>query len=424
MKQQGSDPPTRGDESFQRTNNNPRTDAAIIPTRQGVCRSTVCSAHRPRPVYLQDALTEPATDEGIISSGRRPGLLLGRHELEETMLPTTMNNRWPGAGLGFALGCLLFVAALRCEAQGNLVPNHSFEERDTCLEVNMAYPLGTGPLGWFSAGGTGDYFLSCLPYGAFNGVPLSSWAFQYPQDGENFVGVATYSQSNGYREYFMVELTEPLVQEQTYYASFYANATWGGTEPNPQLWLASSHVGMLFTMEPRPWQSGQQLPAPGNVAHVYHPWIISDTVDWTLVSGSFVADSAYQYLMIGNHFDNTITDTLHFGNYPWNPAAHTLIDNVCVSPNPNGCPLALEVPEPVLSGVVLFPNPAVGEVYMSGLSPGTWVAIHDAFGRLLWAGNAVARTWRMDVSMWARGAYVLRVEQGGKQRSLKFMLAE
>lgn len=339
------------------------------------------------------------------------------------MFLTTTNNRRPGAGPSLVLGCLLLIAVLRCEAQ-NLVPNHSFEEYNDCLEVNMAYTLGTGPLGWFSAGGTGDYFLSCLPYGAFNGVPLSSWAFQYPQDGDAFVGVITYDQAFGAREYFMIQLIQPLEQGQTYYVSFYANATWGGTEPYPQLWLAASHVGALFTMQARPWQSGQPLPAPGNFAHVYHPWIIADTVGWTLVSGSFVADSAYQYLMIGNHFDNAITDTLHFGSYPWNARGHTLIDNVCVSPNPDGCPLALGVPDSVLEGIAIYPNPSYGDVGLSSVPSGTRVVVRDAMGRLLWREEGVRGEWRKDVRAWPKGTYMLWLEWQGKSRSFKFVLIE
>ncbi len=339
------------------------------------------------------------------------------------MFLSAMNNRRLGTGFGLVLGCLLFVAFPRCEAQTNLVPNHSFEVRDTCLEQNTAYALGTGPLGWFSASGTGDYFMSCLPYGAFNGVPLNAWSFQFPQDGEAYVGVGTY-RLNGYREYFMVELTEPLATGQTYYTSFYANAAWGGYELHPQIWLASSHVGMLFTMQPRPWQSGDPLPIPGNFAHMYHPWIIADTVGWTLVSGSFVADSAYRYLMIGNHFDNSVTDTVHLGSSIQQPGALTLIDNVCVSLDPQGCPMALGVSEQSVEGVLLYPNPAFGEVALGSVPPGTRVVIHDALGRLLWREEGVHGAWRKDVRAWSRGTYVLRMECQGKSRSFKFVLIE
>ena len=332
-----------------------------------------------------------------------------------------MNNRW--CRLAHILGacCLLFVASTRCEAQ-NLVPNHSFEEFTDCLEVNTAYTVETGPFGWFSAGGTGDYFMSCIPYGGFNGVPLSSWAFQYAQEGECYVGVVTYQEGTGVREYFMIELTQPLVVGQLYFASFYASPTWGGVPS--QMYLASSHIGMLFTTLPRHWNNAEPWPTGGNFAHVYHPWLITDTVGWTLVSGGFVADSAYQYLMIGNHFDNAMTDTLHFADFPWNPTGHTLIDNVCVTADPKGCPFALGVPDHGLDAVALFPNPTCGKVGLSAVPPGTRLTILDGMGRLVLREQTVAGAWRMDASAWAKGAYVLRLEQQGKSRSFKFVLIE
>lgn len=333
------------------------------------------------------------------------------------------NTPYPTRSMVLAMAVAMVLRSIISTAQAqNLVPNHSFEVRDSCLEVNTAYTLGTGPLGWFSAGGTGDYFMSCIPDGGFNDVPLSYWAFQYAQEGECYVGVATYAQATGFREYFMIELAQPLVVGQMYFASFYASPTWGG--PQPQVFLASSHIGMLFTTQPLHWTNGDPWPTGGNFAHVYHPWLVTDTVGWTLVSGSFVADSAYQYLMIGNHFDNSMTDTLHFADLPWDPRAHTLIDNVCVTADPKGCPLALGLAGHMLDEVALFPNPASGEVGLSGVPLGTTITIHDGLGRLVLREEAVVVTWRTDASSWARGAYVLRLEQEERSRSFKFVLIE
>ena len=160
------------------------------------------------------------------------------------------------------------------------------------------------------------------------------------------------------------------------------------------------------------------------MAHVFHPWLITDTVNWTLVSGSFVADSAYQYVMVGNHFDNANTDTMHFAALNWTAKAHTLIDNVCVSPNPKGCPQALGVSEPALEAVVLFPNPASTEISLSGVPQGSSLTMHDALGRLVWREEHLAGTWQENVEAWARGAYVLRLKQQGRSRSFKFVLIE
>lgn len=331
-----------------------------------------------------------------------------------------MNGRWPG--VKWLLGCLLFVATTRCEAQ-NLVPNGSFEEADSCSGANQVHYPNTGPLGWFSGGSTPDYYQTCLGSGGSFGVPLSYWAYQFPQDGESFVGVVTYDQVFAWREYWVVSLLTALVPGQTYYASFYANAAFGG--PQPQVWLASSGIGMLFTMQARQFELGDPTPIPPNYAQVFHPSILSDTLDWALVSGSFVADSAYQYVVIGNHFDNAHTDTLHFADFAWNPIAYTLIDNVCVSVEPGACPMSTGLLALTMEEARLFPNPAYGEINVKGLNRGARMHILDALGRLMWQGSASsAGTWSLDVGAWSRGVYVLRIMEQGKQKTFKFVLTE
>jgi hypothetical protein len=220
----------------------------------------------------------------------------------------------------------------------------------------------------------------------------------------------------------MVELLSPLTPGMTYYVSFYANAAWNGSLQNAAVNLASSHIGALFTMQPRLWTISDPWPTAGNFAQVYHPWLIADTVGWTLVSGSFVADSAYQYLMIGNHFDNTITDTLSFATFPWLPIAYTLVDNVCVSIDPLGCSLAMGVAEHVADGIVLYPNPATDELIIRGRAMDASASIHDALGRAVWQGRITGERWPLDVRTWARGSYVLHMAGKEGERSYMFVL--
>ncbi len=337
------------------------------------------------------------------------------------MLSSTTNGRWPGAK--WLLGCLLLVVTSRCEAQ-NLVPNGSFEEYDTCRVLNDVYYPDTGPLGWFSASGTPDHFMSCLPYGSFNGAPLSFLSFQYPEDGECFAGMVTYREFPEVREYFMTELLESLEVGVRYYASFYASPGWGGSSLNPPVYLATSGIGMVFTTQSRQWEIGDPYPAPLNYAHVYSPTMITDTVGWTLVSGSFVADSAYRYVMLGNAFDNASTDTLHFANFNWVPQGYMLIDNVCVSMDPEGCPLGVGVAGHSDELACLFPNPAQNRVILAGIDPDTKVSIRDAVGRIVWRGASAGDRLVIEVGQWARGLYLAQLERRGKFRSFKFVLVE
>lgn len=350
----------------------------------------------------------------------KTGRMRKRHtNNERTMTSFAMNNRWCCWATKLGLHCLLFVAALRCEAQ-NLVPNHSFEVRDTCSGLNQVHYPDTGPLGWFSGGWTPDYYQTCLGSGATFGVPLSYWCDQYPQDGENHVGMLTFDEAFGGREYFMTELVAPLLPGQTYYASFYANAGWGG--PQQQMWLASSGIGMLFTMQARQWELGDPVPMGVAYAHVHESGILADTVNWVLVSGSFVADSAYQYVMIGNQFGNAETDTVQFADLSTYARAYTLVDNVCVSADPMGCPMATTVVERPNEPIFIYPNPAADLLVASGLVQGARISIVDAVGKEVWQGTAHDTRVEWNVAAWARGAYVMRV--AGTGRSFKFVLME
>ncbi|MBK9147686.1 MAG: hypothetical protein IPM12_07705 [Flavobacteriales bacterium] len=341
------------------------------------------------------------------------------------MTTRAMNLKRPCASLGLVLGCLGFVATLRCAAQ-NLVPNPGFEETDSCT-----FGLGLGELqDWYSANVTPDHLQSCQPYGTANGLPSNLITFQYPFEGENCVGLITYHQNgpaDQQREWIMAHLQEPMVVGQTYYCSFRANAGFGGNAQYPQIWLANDKVGMLFTTYDREWTWGDPFPSPPNTAHVHYPQVLSDTVGWTLVSGSLVADSAYQYVIIGQFFSNALTDTLHFASpssvFPWYPRAYTLIDAVCVSPNPKGCELAQGIQEPSVTTVALYPNPATDQLLLEG-AEGLWVTAQDGLGRVVWQGRSSGARYALLVRHWARGSYTLRVDSGRSITFHKFVLAE
>lgn len=342
------------------------------------------------------------------------------------MIPTAMNNRWLGAMQNMALCCLLLAAFLRCEAQ-NLVPNPGFEEADSCSDQ---LPPFVGIHDWYSVNGSPDHLRSCLPYGDFRGLPMNFFTYQEPFEGASCAGIHTYWQNGQaeYREWFIAPLMEPLVVGQTYYGSFWANAAFGGNHTYPQQWLANDKVGMRFsTMALPPWNVGDPFPVPPNHAHILYPQILADTVGWTLVSGSFVADSAYQYVMIGQFFSNALTDTLQFSPqgipWYWLPRAYTLVDAVCVSASPQGCDLGQGMSDVQATGPVLFPNPARDQVIVSQRE-GAEAQVLDAVGRMLWQGRIASDRWVLDVGSWARGAYLLRMAHGGQAGSYKFVLTE
>jgi hypothetical protein len=210
----------------------------------------------------------------------------------------------------------------------NLVPNPSFEDTLYC-------PWGTNQIdasiGWMNFGNSPDYYNTCSPAGL--NVPNSQFGFQYAHSGNGIAGIVTWlNPSNdpaqvNYREYVGSELMSQLTTGQKYYFSFFTNYS-GYVNPTYRQ-VASNKIGLRFTTEA---YSMSNKPPLNNFAHLSTDSILNDTVTWIKLSGSFIADSAYNYLAIGNFFDDNNTDTSSFGGQPFGGmAAYYYIDDICVS---------------------------------------------------------------------------------------------
>lgn len=338
------------------------------------------------------------------------------------MLLQAMNNGWRSA-MRIALCGLLFVAAQRCEAQ-NLVPNPSFEEVDSCPHwpVLLNYTPGSRPTHWFTCSESPDYFNACVDTVA--GVPSNMMAYQPAFDGAAYSGMLAYQSIGEDREMIATELITPLDPGQAYYVSFRANAAFAGELFWPS--RATNNMGMLFTMQATEWTFGMPQFGFRDFAQVYSSAVISDTADWTLVSGSFVADSAYRYLVIGNHFHDSLTtievldpDTIQ-GNY----VAYTFVDDVCVSPDPAGCPMVNGLNETPPFSVLISPNPSDASIQVFALGPRTsTVQIIDMAGRVVYE-NRVVNTGRLkiEVGTWPSGVYMLIAQQGKRSHRSKFVV--
>ncbi|MCL4283366.1 MAG: T9SS type A sorting domain-containing protein [Flavobacteriales bacterium] len=259
---------------------------------------------------------------------------------------------------------------------------------------------------------------------------MNYFTYQEPYEGESCAGMVTYWQNGQfeYREWIQAPLLEPLVVGQTYWCSFRANAAFGGNETYPQFWLANDKVGMRFTTTAMAqWNVDDPYPVPPDHAHILYPQVLSDTVGWTLVSGSFVADSAYRYVMLGQFFSNAQTDTLHFVDpasvYPWYPRAYTLVDAVCVSPDPDGCERSQGIAELGEATPFVYPNPA-SDVLWIGNADGREALVLDMLGKQVWSGRVSGGRFAVGVDSWARGTYVLQVRSDQGVQAIKFVLAE
>ncbi|MBK8613929.1 MAG: T9SS type A sorting domain-containing protein [Flavobacteriales bacterium] len=246
------------------------------------------------------------------------------------------------------------ILSLACSVQArgqNLVPNGSFELIDTC-------PIFWNQLahaeGWNSFRGSPDLFNACDTLGLVD-VPENVVGYQIPSDGEGYAGAYVWCDfpANS-RELIGVQLSQPLTPWVPVHLSFKVSPTSGGAAENMR-WTCAG-MGMRFSMGPYFQDGLAPLPNTSALSMSVAP---DDTVTWYLVSGWYVPDSAYEYVILGNFFDDTQTVPVLLDSAASFPCAYVYVDEVCVSYDAIDCGLSAGVLSSVGAIENVFPNPFV-----------------------------------------------------------------
>ncbi|MBK5285578.1 MAG: T9SS type A sorting domain-containing protein, partial [Bacteroidia bacterium] len=289
---------------------------------------------------------------------------------------------------------LLFLLLLSrfCFAQ-NLVPNPSFEDTVAC-------PSNSGQInnavGWSSYRVTPDYFNTCADSSSFVSIPWNFCGYHYPRTGNAYAGfiIGLFNA----REYIGIQLSQLLNMGQQYYVSFYV-CRGGNINRN----RASNKIGIHLSTIPYSSPS----PAPiSNISQVYTDSVITDTVNWTRISGSFVADSAYQFLSIGNFFNDSLTtyiafDSIHYQCYYY-------LEDVILSPEPDCCEGINQAHTSDL--IKVFPNPTSDWIEIEG-SNISKLNFYNVLGEICYTNDIPsASPRRVNVSNLRKGVYTLKIQ--------------
>jgi hypothetical protein len=256
----------------------------------------------------------------------------------------------------------------------NLVRNPSFEEHINCPDAlgQIDYCLY-----WTSFGGTVDYFHGCSTTPGF-APPNTSLGYQSPHSGFAFSHIVGWAAFPDYREILGAELYTPLTIGEKYYFSFYVNNSF----LHPTSTVASNKLGIRFSTN----QFSEQHPSPINNYSVYSTdSIISDTNSWVKLSGSFIADSTYNFLMIGNFHQNSFTDTIHISNSFPNGATY-FIDDVCLSKDSiyNETWTSFNKYSDIKEGFMAYPNPFKNQItFSTSLEQQTSIVLYNSFGQMI-----------------------------------------
>ncbi len=289
---------------------------------------------------------------------------------------------------------LLFICTLfKAQPIANVIANGSFEEVYNC--TGPSYPLTIAKY-WLSIDSTsvaGGYFGIC------NGsIPLNGNTYQFPHTGNAYVMSTFYYGSTG-RGYLKNRMRQNLQAGKTYCAKFYVNITNTST-------YGMDGFGVYFGNDlidtitkctiPLPYISPQVDNTAGN--------IISDTLDWVPVTGTFVANGTEKYALIGNFKSNAAIDTALI-----NPTNMPLVfTDVCI--DDVSC-FDIDLPAYAGRDTSIVPSASVyiGQQSDVGIDEAcTWYQLPNistpiATGAGLWVNPIVTTTYVVRQQLWCSG---------------------
>jgi hypothetical protein len=305
-------------------------------------------------------------------------------------------------------------------SQNNLVPNPSFEEYDTCPnDQGQAYLAKY----WNSFGNSPEYFNSCVTLVEFS-TPHNILGWQIPFNGNAYIGCGLFATHDTLvistiREFVGVELIAPLTIGESYSVYFYVSVADSPNAGN----VVHNKIGALFSTQsfavdsfcPTPCETSLLLPK--NYAHVYSDSIIHDMENWIKISGSFIADSAYRYLIIGNFFTNDNISFIPINSRPpsLTKGSYYYIDEVYV-----GEDTTVGISEDfTINKVKIFPNPATDNVLVSlinhnNLQKIVQLTIIDIFGKELYSQVMRRNETEIFLENFSSGIYFIKINSGNK----------
>lgn len=209
------------------------------------------------------------------------------------------------------MGLMLLYVNGGAQNIANYVSNGSFEDT-----VNILY---IRPKFWGSLD-TGKYFGLFLRSPIQ--VPKNSFGFQRAKTGKNYLISILYSTTSS-KGYPRNRLRSNLTQGKTYCVTFYVALSNQSTH-------GIDAIGAYFGDTSLDTITKCNIPITYLTPQIYNPAlnVITDTLNWTAITGTFVANGIEQYMVIGNfksdaNTNTTLTNTL---NFPANFADYYLDD--------------------------------------------------------------------------------------------------
>ncbi len=124
------------------------------------------------------------------------------------------------------------------------------------------------------------------------------------------------------REYIQTVLIDTLKGGKKYNVEFYVSLSDSSQ-------YACSNIGAYFSINQVTSGNDKNLPDTPQISNPLNN-ILSEKINWTKISGSFIASGGEKYITIGNFKDDANSDTLYVGGPSWYTLAYYYIDDVSV----------------------------------------------------------------------------------------------
>ena len=313
----------------------------------------------------------------------------------------------------FLMACHLQLSAI---AQ-NLVLNPSFEDTISCYDwYNGTFGFSLPASNWNGAiQGSPDYFHPS--YCGNNFMPANTGGFQWARTGVAYEGFGSYVNNfNNHHEFIGGQLSASLIQGHHYCMEFYVS-------PANRCKYFTDGIGVYFANDTiRDTLQGNYFP-------YYFPYIpvfespvgipITDTLNWVLVSGSFIAQGGERFFAIGNFRDDS-NITLDSNINAALDGAYYFVDDVSLI----DCTVGITETGPVKFS--LTPNPVTDKLFVTlenNQQASNKISITNTTGQILWEQTYAMATRRIeiDVSGWPPGIYFITMQNNGGRLTGKFV---
>ena len=213
-------------------------------------------------------------------------------------------------------------ACIKTQAQLNLVMNGSFEKKYICPYavdqikdakywscIDTAYVSSLDTL-YGNPHCSPEYINTCSPTGGA-GAPINAEFHHYPRSGYGMADACMYDNRGDtnatnlyyHRDYIMGRLSSMLIAGQSYCVTFY-------TVMSVYAAYAIDHIGVYLDDGSIDTNSQCGITHTQYAPQVYTNSIITDSLAWTKIQGSFIANGTEKYITIGNFFDTAHTNKI------------------------------------------------------------------------------------------------------------------